>query len=104
MLYLFLFVLAVATGLVGLGIAPHPGPYLRARWASGSFAPAWSRRIGQAALAAPPSIRRIRLTGLGWKSCAVYVLIGALAIAALLVAIGFHHVRSEEHTSELQSL
>ncbi|HEY6205143.1 MAG TPA: transglycosylase domain-containing protein [Chthoniobacterales bacterium] len=92
MLYLFLFVLAVATGLVGLGIVPHPGPYLRARWASASFAPAWSRRIGQAALAAAPSIRRIRLTGLGWKSGAVYVLIGALAIAALLVAIGFHHV------------
>jgi penicillin-binding protein 1A len=93
MLYLFLILLAALTaGQVSLEIVPYSGPYLRARWAAANSVPAWSRRM-QRAVSAAARIFLIRPTRLGWKSAVVYyLLIAVMAITAVLVAIGFHHV------------
>jgi penicillin-binding protein 1A len=93
MLYWFLmFLVALTAGLVGFGVVPDPGPYLRARWDSASFVLTWFRRTQGAVLVAARRIRRIRLDRLSWKSAAVYLLICIAVITAALVAVGFRHV------------
>ena len=93
MLYWFLlFLAAVTAGLVGFGVVPYPGPYLRAQWNPQGFVRTWFRRAHGAALAAARRIRRIRLDRLSWESAVVYLLICATVGTAAIVAIGFRHV------------
>jgi penicillin-binding protein 1A len=93
MLYWFLiFLAAVTAGLVGFGVVPHPGPYLRAQWDPPGFVQTWLRRTHGAALAAARRIRRIRLDRLSWESAVVYLLICTAVGTVALVAIGFRHV------------
>jgi penicillin-binding protein 1A len=83
---------AVTAGLVGFGVVPDPGPYLRAQWDSAGFVRTWFRRTHGAVLAAARRIRRVRLDRLSWESAVVYLLICTTLDTAALIAIGFRHV------------